>query len=88
MSKGLRVFKLQSAVKLSANLRWRFTSIAPAKLDGEYPPKSHFKAECSMSYNVYLYNIPKVSNPAPDSQVKEFDSVYDAKISGNCSQDF
>ena len=41
-----------------------------------------------MSYNVYLYNIPKVSNPAPDSQVKEFDSVYDAKISGNCSQDF
>jgi hypothetical protein len=39
-----------------------------------------------MSYNVYLYNIPKVSEddkkaiPVPDSQVKEFDSVDDAKI--------
>jgi hypothetical protein len=35
---------------------------------------------------VYLYNIPKVSEddkkaiPVPDSQVKEFDSVDDAKI--------
>jgi hypothetical protein len=35
---------------------------------------------------VYLYNIPKVSEdgkqpvPVPDSQVKEFDGVDDAKI--------
>jgi hypothetical protein len=46
----------------------------------------HFKEECSMSYKVYLYNIPKVSEdgkqaiPVPDSQVKEFDGVDDAKI--------
>jgi hypothetical protein len=39
-----------------------------------------------MSYKVYLYNIPKVSEdakqaiPVPDSQVKEFDGVDDAKI--------
>jgi len=39
-----------------------------------------------MSYKVYLYNIPRVSEdgkqtiPVPDSQVKEFDSVDDAKI--------
>jgi hypothetical protein len=38
-----------------------------------------------MSYKVYLYNIPKVSEdgkqaiPVPDSQMKEFDSVDDAK---------
>ena len=39
-----------------------------------------------MSYKVYLYNIPKISEdskqsiPVPDSQVKEFDGVDDAKI--------
>jgi len=39
-----------------------------------------------MSYKVYLYNIPKVSEdgkqsiPVPDSQVKEFDGVDDAKV--------
>ncbi len=39
-----------------------------------------------MSYKVYLYNIPKVSEdgkqviPIPDSQVKKFDSSDDAKI--------
>jgi hypothetical protein len=39
-----------------------------------------------MSYKVYLYNIPKVSEdgkqsiPVPDSQVKGFDGVDDAKI--------
>ena len=39
-----------------------------------------------MSYKVYLYNIPKVSEdgkqsvPVPDSQVKEFDGADDAKI--------
>jgi hypothetical protein len=39
-----------------------------------------------MSYKVYLYNIPKVSEdgkqsiPVPDSQVKEFDGVGEAKI--------
>ena len=39
-----------------------------------------------MSYKVYLYNIPNVSEdgkqaiPVPDSQVKEFDGVDDAKI--------
>jgi hypothetical protein len=39
-----------------------------------------------MSYKVYLYNIPKVSEdgkqviPVPDSQLKEFDVVDDAKI--------
>jgi hypothetical protein len=39
-----------------------------------------------MSYKVYLYNIPKVSEdgkqviPVPDSQVKEFDIVDDAKL--------
>jgi len=39
-----------------------------------------------MSYKVYLYNIPKVSEdgkqaiPVPDSQVKDFDGVDDAKI--------
>jgi hypothetical protein len=39
-----------------------------------------------MSYKVYLYNIPKVSEdgkqtiPVPDSQVKEFEGVDDAKI--------
>ena len=39
-----------------------------------------------MSYKVYLYNIPKVSEdgkqvvPVPDSQVKEFDGVDDAKM--------
>jgi len=39
-----------------------------------------------MSYKVYLYNIPKVSEdgkqsiPVPDSQVKEFDGIDDAKM--------
>ena len=39
-----------------------------------------------MSYKVYMYNIPKVSEegkqsiPVPDSQMKEFDGVDDAKI--------
>ena len=39
-----------------------------------------------MPYKVYLYNIPKVSEegkqsiPVPDSQVKDFDGVDDAKI--------
>jgi hypothetical protein len=39
-----------------------------------------------MSYKVYLYNIPKVSEdgkqviPVPDSQVNAFDIVDDAKI--------
>jgi hypothetical protein len=39
-----------------------------------------------MSYKVYLYNIPEVSEdgkqaiPVPDGQVKEFDGVDDAKI--------
>jgi hypothetical protein len=39
-----------------------------------------------MSYNVYLYNIPKVSEdgkqsiPVPDSQVKAFDGADDAKM--------
>jgi hypothetical protein len=39
-----------------------------------------------MSYKVYLYNIPKVSEdgkqaiPIPDSRVKEFDDADDAKI--------
>ena len=39
-----------------------------------------------MSYKLYLYNIPKVSEdgkqsiPVPDSQVKEFDGVDDAKV--------
>ena len=39
-----------------------------------------------MSYKVYLYNIPRVSEdgkqaiPIPDSQLKEFDAVDDAKI--------
>jgi hypothetical protein len=39
-----------------------------------------------MSYKVYLYNIPKVSEdgkqaiPVPDSQVKEFDGVDDARM--------
>jgi hypothetical protein len=39
-----------------------------------------------MSYKVYLYNIPKVSEdgkqsiPVPDSQVKEFNENDDAKM--------
>jgi hypothetical protein len=39
-----------------------------------------------MSYKVYLYNIPKVSEdgkqsiPVPDSRVKELDDIDDAKI--------
>ena len=39
-----------------------------------------------MSYKVYLYNIPKVSEdgkqsiPVPDSQVKEFNGDDDAKM--------
>jgi hypothetical protein len=39
-----------------------------------------------MSYKVYLYNVPKVSEdgkqaiPVPDSKVNEFDIVDDAKI--------
>jgi len=39
-----------------------------------------------MSYKVYLYNVPKISEdgqqaiPVPDSQVREFDGVDDAKI--------
>jgi hypothetical protein len=39
-----------------------------------------------MSYKVYLYNIPKVSEdgkqviPVPDGRVKEFDGVDDAKM--------
>lgn len=39
-----------------------------------------------MSYKVYLYNVPKVSEdgkqsiPVPDSQVKDFDGVDDAKV--------
>ena len=39
-----------------------------------------------MSYKVYSYNVPKVSEegkqaiPVPDSQVNEFDIVDDAKI--------
>jgi hypothetical protein len=48
-----------------------------------------------MSYKVYLYNIPKVSEdgkqaiPVPDSQVKEFDGVDDAKIfAAECKNSF
>jgi hypothetical protein len=39
-----------------------------------------------MPYKVYLYNIPRVSEdgkqstPVPDSQLKEFDGVDDAKV--------
>jgi hypothetical protein len=39
-----------------------------------------------MSYKVYMYNIPKVSEdgkqavPIPGSQVKEFDGADDARI--------
>ena len=38
-----------------------------------------------MSYKVYLYNIPKVSEdgkavPVPDTRVKEFDGVDDARM--------
>jgi hypothetical protein len=39
-----------------------------------------------MAYKVYLYNVPKVSEdgkqsmPVPDSLVKEFEGVDDAKI--------
>jgi len=39
-----------------------------------------------MSYKVYLYNIPKVSEdgmqsiPVPDGQVKELNAVDDAKM--------
>ena len=39
-----------------------------------------------MSYKIYLYNIPKVSEdgkqpiPVPGNEVKEFDGVDDAKI--------
>ena len=39
-----------------------------------------------MSYKVYLYNIPKVSEESnqsisvPDSQVREFDGPEDAKM--------
>lgn len=39
-----------------------------------------------MSYKVYLYNVPKVSEdgkqsiPVPGSEVKGFDGVDDAKI--------
>jgi len=39
-----------------------------------------------MSYKVYLFNIPKVSEdgkqaiPVQDSQMKEFDGVDDAKV--------
>jgi hypothetical protein len=39
-----------------------------------------------MSYKVYLYNIPKVSEdskqsiPVPGSEVKEFGGIDDAKI--------
>jgi hypothetical protein len=39
-----------------------------------------------MSYKVYLYNIPKVSDDGkqaisvPDSQVKDFNGVGDAKM--------
>ena len=39
-----------------------------------------------MSYKLYLYNVPKVSEdgkqsiPVADSQVKEFDGVDDAKM--------
>jgi hypothetical protein len=38
-----------------------------------------------MTYEIYLYNIPKVSEdgersiPVPDSQVKEFASIDDAR---------
>jgi hypothetical protein len=48
--------------------------------------KKKKEEECSMPYKVYLYNIPKVSEdgkqaiPVPDSQVKEFADVDDAKI--------
>ena len=39
-----------------------------------------------MSYKVYLYNIPKVSEdgnqaiPVPDSRVKDFNEVDDARM--------
>jgi hypothetical protein len=48
--------------------------------------QSHFKEKYSMSYKVYLYNLPKVSEdgkqaiPVPESQTKEFDGVDDAKM--------
>jgi hypothetical protein len=46
----------------------------------------YFEEEESMSYKVYLYNIPKVSEdgkqsiPVPDSQMKEFNVADDAKM--------
>src|SRR5262245_25280887 len=76
----------QFAVELSANLRGRSASITLARLNQEFPSQEHIEEECSMSYKVYMYNIPKVSEdgkqaiPVPDSQVKEFDGVDDAKI--------
>jgi hypothetical protein len=60
-------------------------SVAPAKLNRQFPSQYHFEEEEPMSYKVYLYNIPKVSEdgkqsiPVPDSQVKEFNEVDEAK---------
>jgi hypothetical protein len=57
----------------------------PAELNQERQ-QEHFEEDNSMSYKVYLYNIPKVSEdgmqaiPVPDSQVKEFDGGDDVKI--------
>jgi hypothetical protein len=62
------------------------TTSVPAKLNREFPPQYRFEEEESMSYKVYLYNIPKVSEdgkqsiPAPDNQVKEFNGVDDAEM--------
>src|SRR5262245_35589206 len=56
------------------------------QIDPRISTKRHFEEEDSMSYRVYLYNIPKVSEdgkqsiPVPDGQVKEFNGVDDANM--------
>jgi HSP90 family molecular chaperone len=58
----------------------------PIKLNRAFSLQNHFEEENSMSYKVYLYNIPKVSEdgkqsiPVSDSQIKEFNGVDDAKM--------
>jgi hypothetical protein len=61
-------------------------SFALAKLNREFPPQYRFEEEESMSYKVYLFNIPKVSEDGKqsilvrDSQVKEFNGIDDAEM--------
>jgi hypothetical protein len=65
---------------------WRLLAVVIATVEASGFGSAILTILLTLSHKVYLYNIPKVSEggkqsiPVPDSQMKEFDGVDDAKI--------